>query len=77
MRLDCQILLKSPPLHLLAGSAPAVVKLAGIFTKRIWQPYKWYAYCEKPEKDLKLKGWIQNMLQVADKKTYCINANLK
>ena len=52
MRLDCQILLKSPPLHLLAGSAPAVVKLAGIFTKRIWQPYKWYAYCEKPEKDL-------------------------
>jgi len=23
MRLDCQILLKSPPLHLLAGSAPA------------------------------------------------------
>jgi len=39
MRLDCQILLKSPPQNLLAGSAPAVDKAAGIFTKRIWQPY--------------------------------------
>jgi len=26
-------------LNLLAGSAPAVDKPAGIFTKRIWQPY--------------------------------------
>jgi len=38
-RLDYQILLKLFTLNLLAGSNPAVVKLAGIFTKRIWQPY--------------------------------------